>query len=104
MILASFMGSRLTPERRATSSDLGSRIHFGPSFEQTPWCPAREFKLEPKFGEPSRHAGARGANAQAFKLLDQFQNNLAAGFSLGEASHDGFPQIDVKGLDFNTFF
>jgi hypothetical protein len=29
-ILASFKGSRLTPERNATSSDLGSRIHSVP--------------------------------------------------------------------------
>ena len=44
------------------------------------------------------------ADAQIFKPLDQFRNGPTAGLSPGEASHDGLPQVDAKGLDFNAFF
>jgi hypothetical protein len=63
-----------------------------------------EFKLELQFDPDRRHAGARGANAQVFKPLDQFPNGPAARLSPGEASHDRLPQVDAKGLEFNAFF
>ena len=100
-ILASFRGSRLTPERSSKSSDLGARIHSVPRSSRRHGARAREFKLECQFGERGRHAGAGGANAQIFKPLDQFQNSPTAGLFPREASHDGFPQVDAKGLDLN---
>src|SRR5580704_4331542 len=100
-ILASFRGSRLTPERSSKSSDLGARIHSVPRSSRRHGARAREFKLECQFGERGRHAGAK---AQIFKPLDQLRNSPTAGLSPGEASHDGLPQVDAKGLDFNAFF
>src|SRR5580692_4658139 len=89
-IFGSFKGSRLTPERRATSSDLGSRIHSVPRSSRRQGARAREFKLECQFGECSCHAGAGGADAQIFKPLHQFRNSPTTGFSPREASHDRF--------------
>jgi hypothetical protein len=57
-----------------------------------------------QFGERGRHAGARGADAQILKTLDQLRNSPTAGLSPGEAGHDCLPQVDAKGLDFNAFF
>ncbi len=48
----------LTPERSVRSSDLGARIHSVPRSEQAPRRPARQFKLEPQFGQRRRHGGA----------------------------------------------
>ena len=100
-IFASFSGSRLTPERSSKSSDLGARIHSVPRSSRRHGARAGEFKLEFQFGERGRHAGAGGANAQIFKPLDQFSDRPTAGLFPREASHDGFPQVDAKGLDFN---
>jgi hypothetical protein len=48
---------------------------------------------------------AREAQMPRFlKSLDQFQNGPTTGFSPGEASHDGLPQVDAQGLDLNAFF
>src|SRR5258705_435585 len=90
-IFASFRGSRLTPERSSKSSDLGAKIHSVPRSSRRHGARAREFKLEPEFGERGRHAGACGANAQIFKPLDQLPYCPTAGLSPGEASHDCFP-------------
>ena len=49
---------------------------------------------------PSRWRGWR--KAQNSEPLDQLQYPTA-GLSPGEASHDRFPQVNAKGLDFNAF-
>ena len=99
-----FSGNRLTPERSAYELRFGLQDPFGPSFEQAPRRPAREFKLKPQLGQRRRHAGASGANAQILKPLEQFRNSPTAGLSPREASHDRLPQVDAKGLDLNAFF
>jgi hypothetical protein len=58
--------------------------------------------------EPRRRQNAPGVDSQGFGVrltgFGQLRNSPAAGLSPGEASHDCFPQVDAKGLDFNAFF
>ena len=103
-ILASFRGSRLTPERSSKSSDLGARIHSVPRSSRRHGA-----QLESSSSSASSASAAvtLARVAQTPRFLNRSTNSATvqrAGLSPGEASHDGFPQVDAKGLDFNEFF
>ena len=102
-ILASFRGSRLSPERSSKSSDLGARIHSVPRSSRRHGA-----QLESSSSSPSSASAAvtlaRVAQTPRFLNLSTTPPPSNSGTLPRKASHDGFPQVDVRGLDFNEFF